>query len=144
VCTLGTWRGIGAEEKLTAKAILSMSIYPQAAEYYTQIQTNTDGSFIKEVPAILTVAFDGSYNRTCASDSLSRLLINQVEMYVDGLLQTRTAAILDRYSYPYPEMGIGDTVDCTILSPKTNGDVDEGTAGTCAPDLHKNHQVNKK
>jgi hypothetical protein len=35
--------------------------------------------------------------------------MNQVKMYMDGLLHTRTAAILGKYADTDPELGIGDS-----------------------------------
>jgi predicted amidohydrolase YtcJ len=43
------------------------------------------------------------------SDPSSRLSMNQVKMYMDGLLHTRTAAILGKYADTDPELGIGDS-----------------------------------
>ncbi len=40
--------------------------------------------------------------------SRGRLRRNQVKMYMDGLLSTRTALVLNRYKSDSPELDIGD------------------------------------
>ncbi len=34
--------------------------------------------------------------------------MNMVKLYVDGLIQTRTALVIGNYSHPEPDLGLGD------------------------------------
>lgn len=76
-----------SENKLTIKAVLSMWIYPGHANDPAQME-----------------ALKSFYKR----DTRSRLRRNQVKMYIDGLISTRTALVLGKYRGDQPDLGIGD------------------------------------
>ena len=80
------WERARDEGTLTAKAILSMWAYPEKDD-------------AEQIPKLKTF-FDNS--------KTSRLRKSQIKVYMDGLLNTRTATVVGGYLDNSPDLGIGN------------------------------------
>lgn len=80
------WERARDEKTLTVKAILSMWAYPEKDDK-------------EQIPKLRTF-FDNNRN--------TRLRKSQIKVYMDGLLNTRTATVIGGYLSDYPDLGIGN------------------------------------
>ena len=80
------WKRALNEKKLTAKIILSNWAYPEM----------NDDVQIQKLKDLFT------------NDKSSRLRQSQIKVYMDGIVTTRTAKLMEPYDETYPDLGIGN------------------------------------
>ncbi len=100
------WDELEAQRRLTIKAVLSMWIYPEQTDDNAQI-ARLKTFYKRGVEVKITEAYPIESAKLFFSDPNSRLRRNQVKMYMDGLLNTRTALVLEKYRLNTPDLGIG-------------------------------------